>query len=101
MSLPSSKEDVIAAVRALTSRLPKTGDELAILQGECLDLALHIQKRLVLEVPEPVWHFLSDADIRFKSSEYARVQLAEVSAALAAWEFVVPSNISLQRDRVR
>ena len=65
-------------------------------------LAVHIQKHTSLhDVPEAVWHFLSDVDIRFKDPSYATVQLAEISSVLDKWQAQVPSNTSLERTRDR
>jgi len=33
-----------------------------------------------------IWHFLSDADIRFKDPRYAVMQLEGLRLALAKWE---------------
>jgi len=37
-------------------------------------------------MPEVAWHFLSDADIRYKSPEYGNVQTSELLSALGEWE---------------
>ena len=59
--LPASKGELIVVLRALASRRPKTREEMKQLQDDSLALALHIQRRMSLhDVPEPIWHFLSD-----------------------------------------
>jgi hypothetical protein len=70
------------------------------LARESAALALHIQKATALhDVPEAVWHFLSDADIRFKDPKYADMQLAAIASVLEKWGAVVPSNTSFERTR--
>jgi hypothetical protein len=67
--------------------MPTTRAELMGLERDSDALALHIKNSQVLgEVPEIVWHFLSDADVRFKSSEYGQAQVADLATALAAME---------------
>jgi hypothetical protein len=84
--LPTSKDDVIAAIRRLADRVPQTREDLSALEAESVELALHIQKRTALhDVPEHVWHFLSDADVRFKDPEYAQVQLVSLRDVLTRW----------------
>jgi hypothetical protein len=83
---PVSRDEVIAAILRLADRAPKTREELSALEMESVELALHIQKRTSLhDVPEHVWHFLSDADIRFKSLDYAQVQLVSLREVLKDW----------------
>lgn len=84
--MPTSRAEVIAAVSSLAARRPKSREEMSSLERESVALALHIQKRTALhDVPEVVWHFLSDVDIRFKDSEYAEMQLAELRKVLEQW----------------
>ncbi len=85
-SPPTSKNDLIAVLRSLAERRPRTKADLRQLQDESVALALHIQRRMSLsDVPETIWHFLSDADIRFKDEAYAQLQLNDVRRELDAW----------------
>jgi hypothetical protein len=85
-AVPTSRDEVIAAIRRLADRAPQTREELSALEMESVELALHIQKRTSLhDVPEHVWHFLSDADIRFKEPKYAQVQLVLLHEVLKDW----------------
>ena len=60
----------------LAMRDPATEDALAILVNDCGELSQVIQLTPALHgVPEAIWHFLSDADIRFKDPRYAVMQL--------------------------
>lgn len=71
-------------------RVPSTTGELAALVSDCCDLSQHIAATPGLhETPEAVFHFLSDADIRFKDGQYAAMQLDGLHAALAEWESTV------------
>ncbi len=80
--------------------MPTSQSEVAVLERQSVALAVHIQKHTSLhDVPEAVWHFLSDVDIRFKDPGYATSQLAEISAVLDKWQAQVPSNTSLERTR--
>jgi hypothetical protein len=100
--LPTSKEDVIAAVRALAARTPRSQEEMRAIEAEGVALALHLQKHTPLsDVPEAVWHFLSDVDIRFKDPRYSEAQLGNLDAALASWLRSAPSNTSMERTRER
>jgi hypothetical protein len=97
-ALPTSKEDVVTAIRALAARVPRSRDEMEALEQESVALALHLQKHTSLsDVPEAVWHFLSDADIRFKDSRYAEQQRAGLEESLASWLRFAPSNNSFER----
>lgn len=84
---PQSTRQVREVLRDLAAQMPADADELAHVQRGSLLLALHIQEHgLGTDMPEMVWHFLSDADIRYKSPEYRVGQVAELLSALAAWE---------------
>jgi transcriptional regulator len=98
--VPTSRSEVAAAIRSLAERLPRSREELSALERDSVELAIHIQKGTTLhDVPETIWHFLSDADVRFKDPEYARLQLAQVTEALDIWARESPSNTSLERTR--
>ena len=91
---------MIAAVHDLAARRPQSRDEMSTLERESVALALHIQRRTTLhDVPEAVWHFLSDVDVRFKDSKYAEMQVAQITKVLDQWAAQAPSNTSLERTR--
>jgi hypothetical protein len=84
---PANVAELIAHLRVIAAREPRTKEELRALERECVSLAFHTQRSsLSSGVPEVVWHFLSDADIRFKDPEYAQVQTASLVSALAKME---------------
>jgi hypothetical protein len=100
--MPTSRAEVIAAVRDLATRRPMSPEEMSSLAHESAALAVHIQKRTALhDVPEAIWHFLCDADIRFKDPKYADIQLAEIASVLEEWSAAAPSNTSFERTRGR
>jgi hypothetical protein len=98
--VPSSRDEVVEAVRALAARVPRSHAELSALETDSVNLARHIQHGTSLhDVPHLVWHFLSDADIRFKDPAYAQLQLTRINEVLDAWMREPPSNKSLERTR--
>lgn len=101
-ALPTSKDQVVEAIRALAARTPQSRAEMKALEADSVTLALHIQKNTQLhDVPEAVWHFLFDADIRFKDPRYAELQLGGFDLMLSDWLGGTPSNKSLERCRGR
>ena len=88
---PTTREQLISLLRILAMREPTSREELSTLQNDCALLVQHIQSTPSLghEIPESVWHFLSDPDVRFKDPRYAEMQLAGFRLALAKWEHKV------------
>ena len=72
------------ALSTLSPETPKAARTLAL---KCAVLARSIAKDPALAgpVPEIVWHFLSDVDIRFKDIDYARQQSARLVESLRSW----------------
>jgi len=85
---PKTPKQLISALRILAMREPTTREELSTLQSDCTSLLLQLQTSPSLghNMPHAVWHFLADADIRFKDPAYAQMQLTGLRAALAKWE---------------
>jgi hypothetical protein len=78
---------LVAALRELARRTPADKAGLAALENDTLLLRRHIQHTPVFgDVPETVWHFLDDADIRFKDRDYAALQLADLERCLSRME---------------
>ena len=88
MHTPASPRELIAILRRIAERSPSSADELRTLQDECGALMAHISTLPALSdsTPHIVWHFLSDADIRFKDPRYAKAQLEGLAVALSQWE---------------
>jgi len=84
----ASISQLIADLRALGERQIATRAERDSVIADCVALKADIglDPELANVVPETVWHFLSDADIRFKDSRYSIVQLPALATCLAAWE---------------
>lgn len=84
---PQTIGQVRKMLRELAAQRPASAEELARMERGSLLLRLHIQSHsLGTNMPEVVWHFLSDADIRYKSSGYRDTQTAELLSALDRWE---------------
>ena len=85
---PSNPEALRSTLRALVEQEPSSQEEFQALEAECVALARHIAQTqgLGTYMPEIVWHWLSDADIRFKEPEYRSMQNQQLTLALQAWE---------------
>lgn len=84
---PVDKPTVIGALRAIAERRPSTSEELAELEAESVVLGERIRTSGISDdVPHFVWHFLSDADVRFKDEKYRDWQLGELEACISAWD---------------
>jgi len=92
-ALRNSALDLIANLRALAARQTETAAERdgLIADSVTLKVDISLDHELANIVPESVWHFLSDADIRFRDSRYASAQLSALASSLAAWEGEVAS----------
>ncbi|GAA0718156.1 hypothetical protein [Dokdonella soli] len=88
MDRETSPQELIANLRRLAVREPADVEQLDPLVTECVALKLHISASpsLANSTPEIVWHFLSDADIRFKDHRCAKAQLTGLLSVLAQWE---------------
>ena len=86
-SAPLSRAAVVAALRAIAAKKPGTREELTDLEAEAFVLGERIQgSRVCDDLPHVVWHFLSDADIRFKDEQYREMQVRQLDEAITAWE---------------
>jgi hypothetical protein len=88
MDHPTSPHELVAVLRRLAAREPSDAQELNTLADECTSLMRHISAMpsLANRIPESVWHFLSDADILFKDSRYAKTQLSGLMSSLAQYD---------------
>jgi len=87
-SQPNDKQELIDTLRQLVAVKPQSLPELKQLETLSVEVARHAASELAgrLEIPESVWHFLADPDIRYKDPSYAAVQLAELEQVLARWQ---------------
>lgn len=84
---PQTTSQVRAALRELAAKRPGSASELGRVQRGSLLLRLHIQSHgLGTEMPEIAWHFLSDADIRYRSPDYGVAQTEGLLSALDLWQ---------------
>ena len=77
--------DLLREVRAVLAA--ELAGELAgpALIKRCTEVARLVQQNYAGEpdVPHEVWHYLHDADIRVRDSEYANVQLERIKGLLS------------------
>ena len=82
-----TREELLLALQALAARDPVSREDLVQLEAESFLLAEQIRQSPVChKTPEIVWHFLSDADIRFKDEEYKRWQCQRLVDGIRQWE---------------
>jgi hypothetical protein len=73
---PITARELVMALQAIARREPTTKEELAQIEAESYVLGERIKLTPALHnVPHDLWHFLSDADIRFKDPRYRKAQL--------------------------
>jgi hypothetical protein len=82
MTEPLTREQLASELSRLSSEQPQTLEDLGQLERESTALLLRLRDSSGFDVPELVWHFLSDADVRFKDSRYASAQMEGLSDAL-------------------
>ena len=85
--LPRTEIELIDALRKLATEVPVSPSEHSDHQNRCFVLSMHLAKSgdYSGDVPHVVWHFLSDADVRAKSAEYAEMQRAEILGLVTKW----------------
>ena len=90
---PTNQRELAAILRVLASAKLVTKSDLAEVEDRSVALARYLGSAAVpaFDVPEFVWHFLSDPDIRYKDSRYAEAQLAELESLLEQWEGTSPA----------
>ena len=79
---PTNIGELVAVLKEIAQTNPTDKVELRQLENRCVALSRYLSKnrKLGFEIDEWVWHFLSDADIRFKDPRYAEQQLAAFRA---------------------
>lgn len=84
INLTLKRDEVLATLRELAAARPSNPVELNALQARCASLSQRLLSHADLadQMPEIVWHFLSDADIRYKDPRYAQLQFAQMDALL-------------------
>jgi len=72
---PISKTELAQELAGLSRRVPQSKAELSRLEAELFVLGERIRKSQICgEVPHFVWHYISDAEIRYKEPDYASGQ---------------------------
>ena len=84
---PRNEQELIEVLRGLAEERPGTPLDAAEHANCCVSLSLFLAKSGSYsgEVPHLVWHFLSDADIRATSPEYAQVQREQLLLLITEW----------------
>lgn len=86
-SRPIDRQELFRELRKAMARTPHDKSELAELEAELYILGERIRISPVCnETPEIVWHFISDADIRFEDAEYRWTQCGAVEDCINHWE---------------
>jgi hypothetical protein len=85
--LPRTELQLIEVIRSLVAEIPTSPAAQKEHADRCFSLSMHLAKsgEYSGDVPHIIWHFLSDADIRAKSPEYAVAQRGEVQDLVASW----------------
>lgn len=83
---PMTWDGILETLGELAAMRPVDVSGLRDLQQRCSALSRHLgaHSELANLTPELVWHFLADADIRFKDPAYAQMQWAQMDAFLAS-----------------
>lgn len=86
VDLPMTWGEILETLGELAAMRPVDVSGLRDLQQRCSALSRHLAAHSELSnlTPELVWHFLADADIRFKDPVYAQMQWAQMDAFLAS-----------------
>lgn len=74
--------DFAQRVRDLARQPVRTPEELARWQAAAAQLRMAVTPVVADQVPHLVWHYLDDADIRFRDDQYRQNQEQELEAAL-------------------
>lgn len=80
---PISKTELAQELAGLSRRVPQSKAELYRLEAELFVLGERIGKsQICAEVPHFVWHYISDADTRYKDPDYASGQEETLRASI-------------------
>lgn len=87
---PTTAAELRNTLRKLARRPLTDGGDYVHVQRACLLLSMYLKDSAPAEVgklmPEIVWHYLFDVDIRHKDHAYAVAQTDALLSALVAWE---------------
>ena len=86
MDVSLTQDELQSALREIAAARPSSPSELLAIQARCSALSKQLtsQRHLADQVPELVWHFLADADIRYKDPRYAEIQFTQMDSFLAS-----------------
>jgi len=87
---PTTAAELRNTLKALARRPLNDGGDFVHVQRACLLLSMYLKESAPASVgkfmPEIVWHYLFDVDIRHNDHAYAVVQTDALLSALVAWE---------------
>ncbi len=78
--------ELAAALRRLAAMPLATVEERKAWERAAYEVRCAFPAELAARLPEVIWHFLMDADLRWKDHEYAEVQLGQLREALVRLE---------------
>lgn len=86
MDNKSAQQFVIDSLRELLESEPRSSGEVAAWYEKAKELKAFLQRDDGLhKVPHVFWHYLEDADIRFKDPRYAQAQISGVEDSMRVW----------------
>jgi hypothetical protein len=81
-----TKPALIALLRSMADEAPSSTEGLKALEEKAWELWQRVKASpAVYDAPPEVWHFLSDADIRYKDPRYHALQRERLLEVLDAW----------------
>lgn len=87
---PMTAVELRSTLKELARRPLTDGGDYVHVQRACLLLSMYLKNSAPASVgklmPEIVWHYLFDVDIRHKDHAYAVAQTDTLLSALVAWE---------------
>jgi hypothetical protein len=98
----SDYANLLGSLRRIASSNPNSHEKLCELQNDCAALIRTIKSLGLADgCPHVIWHYLADADIRFKDFDYARQQQAQFVAAIEEWTLSLehPNNCHMAANR--
>ena len=78
MTIEELRTDLRAILAAEEKEHPDWND----VQGRCLRVATTLKAQPLPDFPHDIWHFLADADIRRRDSQYAEEQRRDLRSWL-------------------
>lgn len=86
MSIVDERKSAVARLQMLLKSEPTSVEQISdwYRSAETLKLALQSGSSEI-NVPHVIWHYLDDADIRFRDRAYAEDQISAVERSIEEW----------------